>query len=149
MTATRIDQDMAASAAAMLAPTVDKELRTRYRQLRMMLHTAGLAATYAYVASKSNDPSTAGQQAQPAAYRLVSDGIRARLGRLGLLDGDPATTSHTEVLKRLGQADAAVYLRASAEITHLAGWLSRLADAMHQADAPTGDRPDPAAGPAS
>jgi CRISPR/Cas system CMR-associated protein Cmr5 small subunit len=150
VTATRIDQDMAAAAAAMLPPKVDKELRTRYRQLRMMLHNAGLAATYAYIAAKSNDPSATGHPQRaplPAAYRLVAEGIRTRLGRLGLLDGDPANASHSHVLKRLGEIDTAVYLRASTEITQLAGWLSRLADAMYQPEQTTGDEPGAAAEP--
>jgi CRISPR-associated protein Cmr5 len=49
----RVDQGMAAAAAQALPEEVDRELRTRYRQLRVMLHAAGLAATYAFIASKA------------------------------------------------------------------------------------------------
>jgi hypothetical protein len=133
VTVVRVDQDMAAAAAAILPPKVTKELRTRYRQLRVMLHHAGPAATYAFVAARSNT-----DDALAAAYRQVADGIKTRLGRLGLLDGDPAEASHRQVLDSLGKANPADYARASAEITQLAGWLSRLADAMYQ--------PEPVAG---
>jgi hypothetical protein len=59
---------------------------------------------------------------------------QGRLGRLELLDTDPAEVSHRQVLRSLGEADAMAYARASAEITELAGWLSRLADALYQPD---------------
>jgi CRISPR type III-B/RAMP module-associated protein Cmr5 len=141
MTPARIDQDMAVAAAAMLPATVTQELRTRYRQLRAMLHSAGLAATYAFVAARSNTRQADNQAdnddaggALPEAYRRVADGIKARLGRLELLDADPAEVSHRQVLQSLGEANAMEYARASAEITELAGWLSRLADALYQPD---------------
>src|ERR1035441_1031032 len=46
---------MATAAAEALPPEVGSELRTRYRQLRVMLHAAGLAATYAFIVSKAKD----------------------------------------------------------------------------------------------
>ena len=80
MTVHRVDQGMAVAAARSLPDNVDKELRTRYRQLRVMLHTAGLAATYAYIASKAGDgvdettPDSADKLAR--AYRDAATGIR-------------------------------------------------------------------------
>ena len=135
MTARRIDQDMASTAASLLPGEVTKELRTRYRQLRVMLHTAGLAATYAFVASKANanaDGDSGLGASLPAAYRLVAKGIRERLAVLGMLTTDPAATTHAEVFTALGNADAASYARASADVAALAGWLSRLADATYR-----------------
>lgn len=148
MTPARIDQDMAVTAAALLPPTVTKELRTRYRQLRIMLHSAGLAATYAYVAAKSkakpnssNDDESEGEGLS-SAYQRVAEGIRIRLGGLGLLGGDPRQASHREVFSKLGEADAVAYARASTEISQLASWLSRLADAMYEPEPSTDDQPD-------
>lgn len=126
MSVRRVDQEMAATAAGMLPDTVDKELRTRYRQLRAMLHQAGLAATYAFVASKAT-----GQGKLPDAYRNVAEGIRERLATLDVLAQDPATATHQDVFKALGTAGAPEYARASAEVAALAGWLSRLADAVY------------------
>ena len=126
MSVRRIDQDMAATAARMLPGTVDKELRTRYRQLRSMLHQAGLAATYAFVASKAT-----GAGKLPDAYRSVAEGIRERLGTLDVLTGDPTSATHRDVFEALGKTGAPEYARASAEVAALTGWLSRLADAVY------------------
>jgi CRISPR type III-B/RAMP module-associated protein Cmr5 len=123
----RIDQTVARAAADLLPQTVSKELRTRYRTLNVMVRTAGLAATYAYVASKANDT---GDLA--AAYRMVCEGIRDHLERRGL---KPATVSgDREMLEYLGGMDLHDYTRASAEVAALTRWLSRLADALYQRD---------------
>jgi hypothetical protein len=136
----RVDQQMARVAASMLPAQAahDRTLRTRYRTLRVMCHSSGLAATYAYVASKSR-----GGDKDPApAYRLVRDGVGDRLAELGLVD-----RSHTHdpraVLRRLGDLDALQYTTASAQITVLLGWLARLADAVFT------DALDGSAGPGS
>lgn len=126
MSVRRVDQEMAATAAELLPETVDKELRTRYRQLRAMLHQAGLAATYAFVASKAT-----GRGKLPDAYRLVAQGIQKRLAALGVLTQDPDSATHRDVFEALGKAEAPDYARASAEVAALAGWLSRLADAVY------------------
>jgi CRISPR/Cas system CMR-associated protein Cmr5 small subunit len=91
----RIDQGMAADAARVLRGedgevTVTPELRRRYRQLRVMLHTAGLAATYAFIASKAGDASAVGgaEKELARAYRKVADAIRERLSSQGLLSVD-------------------------------------------------------------
>jgi CRISPR/Cas system CMR-associated protein Cmr5 small subunit len=129
MTVMRIDQGMAAAAVRALPARVDKDLRTRYKQLRVMLHTAGLAATYAYIASKAGDPDSPGIE---GAYRKAADGIKDRLAELGLLSGDARTLGVRDVLGQLGRMDSVPYTRASAEVTAFAGWLSRLADAAFQ-----------------
>jgi CRISPR/Cas system CMR-associated protein Cmr5 small subunit len=125
MTARRVDQGMAVAASRALPSTVTDELRTRYRRLRVMLHTAGLAATYAYIAAK------AGEQDQLAgAYREARNGIVTRLRAAGLLADD--AVSARAVLDRLGTMKPAEYARASAEVAAFVSWLSRLADAEWQ-----------------
>jgi CRISPR/Cas system CMR-associated protein Cmr5 small subunit len=109
-----------------------KALRTRYRQLRIMLHTAGLAATYAFVASKAGGSGTLER-----AYAEAARGIRQRLA--DVLAGSAAQMDAREVLRQLGEMDSTKYARASAEATSLVGWLSRLADACYQEDAPQAD----------
>lgn len=126
MSGRRIDQDMAAAAAGMLPQPVTRELRTRYRQLRVMLHTAGLAATYAFVVAKARAES--GLLAQ--AYGDAGRGIRNRLADIQLLSGDPAQLDARQVLEQFGSMDGSDYARASAEAAALTAWLSRLADAL-------------------
>jgi CRISPR/Cas system CMR-associated protein Cmr5 small subunit len=121
----RVDQGMAAAAARVVPPEVGPELRTRYRQLRAMLHTAGLAATYAFIAAKASE---AEGDELGKAYRDVAAAIRDRLNGQGFLPGD--ATSHRDVLAALGTLGAADYARASAEVVSFVGWLSRLGDAL-------------------
>jgi CRISPR/Cas system CMR-associated protein Cmr5 small subunit len=125
----RVDQGSAAAAAGLLPrledPKQRKELRTRYRQLRAMLHGAGLAATYAFVVAK-----TSGELGE--SYSKVADGLRRRLTDRGLLIGDPATMEPADVLRQLGEMDSVRYGRAGAEAAALLSWLSRLADATYQ-----------------
>ncbi|MBA9007291.1 type III-B CRISPR module-associated protein Cmr5 [Thermomonospora cellulosilytica] len=135
--ARRIDQEMAAAASNLITGQVDQELRTRYRQLPVRLRTAGLAATYAFIASKAN-----GTDRLAAAYRSAAEGIRRRLVEQGLLAGDWRTMTARDVLDQLGHMDAAAYARASAEVAALTGWLSRLADAMYRRPADDGDGGD-------
>jgi CRISPR/Cas system CMR-associated protein Cmr5 small subunit len=135
MSVRRVDQNMAAAAAGILPPAAEltgadqKALRTRYRQLRVMLHTAGLAATYAFVASKAGD-----HGALDLAYKQAAKGIREQLASRHLLTSGPAGTDAREVLRQLGEMDGMRYARASAEVASLMGWLSRLADACYQDD---------------
>jgi CRISPR-associated protein Cmr5 len=128
MSVRRIDQGMALAAAQLLPDRVTKELRTRYRQLRIMTHTAGLAATYAFIAAKAGESNDLA-----IAYRRAGQGIRRRLGELGLLTGDAERMSARAVLDQLGGMDPVGYARASAEATTFLGWLARLADAEWQA----------------
>jgi CRISPR/Cas system CMR-associated protein Cmr5 small subunit len=135
MSVRRVDQDMAATAAGMLRPPGEltdadrKALRTRYQQLRIMLHTAGLAATYAFVASKAG-----GNGALERAYAEAAKGIRERLASLHLLPGGPAQLDAREVLQEFGRMDSMQYARASTEAAALMGWLSRLANACYRPD---------------
>jgi CRISPR/Cas system CMR-associated protein Cmr5 small subunit len=134
MTVRRVDQGMAAAAAGLLPDKVSRELRTRYRQLRIMTHTAGLAATYAFIAAKAGE-----RNDLAVAYRRAGAGIRARLADLGLLEGDVRRMSATDVLRELGRMDAVQYARASAEVAAFTGWLARLADAVTPDDDGAGD----------
>jgi CRISPR/Cas system CMR-associated protein Cmr5 small subunit len=140
MSARRVDQEMAAAAADMLVSATEltsaeqKALRTRYRQLRIMLHGAGLAATYAFVAAKAGSGS-----ALDRAYAEAASGIRVRLRHLRLLAGDEARLDPKEILRQLGKMDGIQYARASAEVTALVGWLSRLADACYEGGSDDGD----------
>lgn len=128
MSVRRVDQGMARQAAALLPEQVPDELRTRYRQLRVMIHTSGLAATYAFVAAKGRSEGK-GDLAQ--AYRSVAKGIRVHLDQVGLLPGG-ADMDDRRTLAALAGLDLRDYTRAAAETTALMNWLSRLADAVHQ-----------------
>jgi CRISPR/Cas system CMR-associated protein Cmr5 small subunit len=140
MTVHRIDQGMAAAAAKVLGADgskeveVTRELRTRYRQLRVMLHTAGLAATYAFIASKAGDADAAGggEKELARAYRKVGEAIRERLSGLRLFPGDREPADVLAVMDAFGDMDPVAYARASAETAAFVGWLSRLADAAWQ-----------------
>jgi CRISPR/Cas system CMR-associated protein Cmr5 small subunit len=125
MTLRRVDQDMAREAAQVVPAVVDKELRTRYRQLRVMLHSAGLAATYAFIASKAGDEDDLAR-----AYRAVGSAIRGRLA--GLIGDDIRQANASGVLGKLGNIGSAEYTRASADVSAFVGWLSRLGDALYQ-----------------
>ncbi|QTD99989.1 type III-B CRISPR module-associated protein Cmr5 [Streptomyces cyanogenus] len=133
----RVDQAMALAAMDMLPETVDRTLRTRYKQLPVMLHTAGLAATYAFVLSKKH-----GSREGPA-YAKVAEGIRRHIGKHALIDRRTHWATDRDLLDALATADRAAYARASAEISSLAGWLSRLAEARFREDtADTDTTPD-------
>lgn len=127
MTAQRIDQGMAVAAARALPDPVTRELRSRYRQLQAMMHRAGLAATYAFIAdgmTKNGKLADAYSDAGKAIReQIFPPGHSAREG------------SAKEVMKELGEMEPADYARASAKASAFAGWLSRLADAMFQESA--------------
>lgn len=129
MSVRRVDQNMAAAAAGMLPRPVTPELRTRYRQLRVMLHTAGLAATYAFIVARAG--SVSGSSGLAPAYAQVAQGIR---DRLTLPSVDVRSLDPQQVLRHLGEMPSADYARASAEAAALLGWLSRLADACAPQD---------------
>jgi CRISPR type III-B/RAMP module-associated protein Cmr5 len=116
---------MAARSAQILPDVVDRELRTRYRQLPVMLRTAGLSATYAFIAAKSRDSSALGQ-----AYARVADGIVTHLSERKLIAAGPGRPGHRQVLTLLAAMDLADYTQASTEVAELAQWLARLADAV-------------------
>ncbi|RKN33833.1 type III-B CRISPR module-associated protein Cmr5 [Micromonospora musae] len=139
----RVDQQMAAAAAAMLPEKIDAELRTRYRQLPVLVRVSGLAATYAYLIGKST------KTKRGPAYQKVADGIRTHLTtRSGLVAAAQIDTNE-KLLHALAELDTSVYARVSAEVQVLAGWLSRLAEAryiaaggcVNDSDADGGGRP--------
>jgi CRISPR type III-B/RAMP module-associated protein Cmr5 len=140
VTAQRVDQHMAGRAAAMLPQRITPELRTRYRQLPMMVRTSGLAGAYAFLIAKSDQQTDLGR-----AYAKLASGIRSHLTERALIS-DPNPTNHA-VLAALAAMAPQAYARAAAETELLAGWLSRLAEAKHQADkadsatAPQGGEP--------
>lgn len=125
MSVQRVDQGLAVAAARALPEDlkVSKELRTRYRQLAAMLQNAGLAATYAFIASKANP----GADRLDAAYTAAERAIRERIFPVGSVPGNARAT-----VGRLGEMDAVDYAVASAEAAAFIGWLRRLADAAWQ-----------------
>lgn len=130
-TTIRFDQAMARAAAGMLPPVVTGTLRTRYRQLPVMLRTSGLAATLAYLVGKTDEKELG------IAYGLVASGIRKHLTDHHIVGPAPAGTplqANMWLLTKLGELPTAGYARAAAQVEALAGWLSRLADARFQAD---------------
>jgi CRISPR/Cas system CMR-associated protein Cmr5 small subunit len=131
VTAQRIDQEMAAAAAEVLPAEVGSELRTRYRQLRVMLHAAGLAATYAFIVARAKDTSSGDQDTLAAAYRTAGEAIRKRLLSRKMFPDGAEPANAREVLAAFGQMNQVQYARASAEATALVSWLSRLADAVY------------------
>jgi hypothetical protein len=126
VTARRIDQDLAVTAARLLPSPVTRELRTRYRELGHMLRSAGLAATYAFIAAKSSE---VGETGLADAYRQAGKGLLKRLTDAELLTGEEPSAA--EVLTWLGEMSPFEYARASAEAQALTSWLARLADAMY------------------
>jgi CRISPR-associated protein Cmr5 len=125
VTVTRIDQHMAAAATRMLPPKVSDELRTRYRQMPVLVRTAGLAGAYAFMVSKADDKDAIGR-----AYADVVEGIRERLVSRGLATG----ATPTELLASLAELPPSTYTYAATDVRALAGWLSRLAEARYKAD---------------
>jgi CRISPR/Cas system CMR-associated protein Cmr5 small subunit len=124
MPVTRLDQHMAATAAAMLPATINRDLRTRYRQLPVLLHTCGLIAAYAFLVSKAG-----GDDATATAYARVVEGVRAHLADRGLA----VAATPLDLLRVLSELPHDRYALAAADARALAGWLSRLAEATFQA----------------
>lgn len=131
------EQDLASVALRALPATVTRALRTRYRTLRIMCHTSGLAATYAFAASKAANTGSA----EASAYRQVHEQISARLRDTRAIN--QASTDIEAVLEELTSMDAPAYLRATEDIALLLEWLARLADATVVKE-PTTHKPDTA-----
>ncbi len=134
MTLRRVDQAMAAGASRILEGVrVGPELRTRFRQLPVMVRTSGFAATYAYLVAKSDPDSELG-----IAYGQAATGIREHLDTRNLLripaGAEPPAERNQLLVAALGSLSVTAYVRASAEVELLAGWLSRLADAKYRSD---------------
>ncbi|HIY39663.1 MAG TPA: type III-B CRISPR module-associated protein Cmr5 [Candidatus Nocardiopsis merdipullorum] len=140
----RIDQDMATTAAGLLPEATGdnaKELRSRFRHLPVQLHGSGLAATYAFIAARSNSASS---ERLTQAYRDVARQIRAHLADKGLLHESLVSAEepgvHRETLSALGDMDWATYARAGREVAVLFSWLRKLADAVYPSTKPTANR---------
>ncbi|MFB8762226.1 type III-B CRISPR module-associated protein Cmr5 [Nocardiopsis alba] len=123
----RVDQAAAGIALRILGDQVNRELRTRMRQLPMRLRGSGLAATYAFVLSKA-DPR--GDRLAQAYHRLAAE-IAKQISEQQLLSGTSKQqmTPH-EFLRALSEADVHDYARVSVEVEILAVWLSRLSEAL-------------------
>ncbi|MFF8763482.1 type III-B CRISPR module-associated protein Cmr5 [Nocardiopsis dassonvillei] len=131
----RIDQGIARTAAGLLPEATGdnaRELRSRFRHLPIQLHGSGLAATYAFLAARSNSASS---ERLTQAYRAVAQQIRTHLADKGLVPAALATEAepgvHRAMLSALGDMDWAAYARASREVGVLFSWLRRLADAVY------------------
>lgn len=140
----RIDQDMATTAAGLLPQATGdnaKELRSRFRHLPIQLHGSGLAATYAFIAARSNSASS---ERLTQAYRDVARQIRAHLADKGLVPESLVSAEepgvHRAMLSALGGMDWATYARAGREVAILFSWLRRLADAVYPSAKPAPDR---------
>lgn len=141
----RIDQGMSTIAAGLLPEVTGdnaKELRSRFRHLPIQLHGSGLAATYAFIAARSNSTSS---ERLTQAYRDVARQIRAHLADKGLVSESLVSGEepgvHRAMLSALGDMDWATYARAGREVAVLFTWLRRLADAVYPTSAkPASDR---------
>jgi len=143
----RLDQDLAKAATRILRRegsgelrTISPDLRTRYRQLPTMVRLSGLAATVAYLVSKSGKTGSSKSDLEQA-YTAVVDGIRARLQEQGYHLGAAPLNSNDALVLRLADLPPGEYARASAEIEALAIWLSRLAEARFKAQSGTPETP--------
>lgn len=142
----RIDQEMAATAAGLLPEATGdnaKELRSRFRHLPVQLHDSGLAATYAFIAARSNSASS---ERLTQAYRDVARQIRTHLADKGLIPdglvGAEEPGVHRAMLSALGDMDWATYARAGREVAVLFSWLRRLADAVYPNTKSDSGRPE-------
>ncbi|MFL1378497.1 MULTISPECIES: type III-B CRISPR module-associated protein Cmr5 [unclassified Nocardiopsis] len=131
----RVDQGMARTAAGLLPEATGdnaRELRSRFRHLPVQLHGSGLAATYAFLAARSNSASS---ERLTQAYGAVAQQIRTHLAEKGLvpdtLAREEGPGAHRTMLAVLGDMDRATYARAGREVAVLFSWLRRLADAVY------------------
>lgn len=125
----RTDQGAAVAAARVLPTTITPVQRRRYRTLRVMIRTSGLAATYAFIAAKAGPANPAAPAADTpvaAAYRTVLEHVTTHLTSVGLRD---SAMHPVDVIAWLGNLSTDQYARASNTVSELLTWLSRLADA--------------------
>lgn len=120
----RIDQAMAVIAARLLPSVPAAEHRARYRQLQLMLRTAGLAATYAHLAARSSPAPGAGEL-----HATLAGGIAWYLSEAQLIPAILEPQDHMQVLEAIAAMDVSSYAQASAEVKALVEWLARLAAA--------------------
>jgi CRISPR/Cas system CMR-associated protein Cmr5 small subunit len=136
----RLDQGMAVAASRALPAVVDPDTLTRLRQLPVLLHTAGLAATLAFLDAKSGQ-GTPLEQAYQNTAAAITDRVAARLGI------EPAPTPHA-MLATLGGLGAVDYQLASSEAQAFAGWLRRIAEGRATPSRPGSERAERGGGSA-
>jgi CRISPR-associated protein (Cas_Cmr5) len=118
----RVDQDLAVRAAAALGDQkVDDELRSVLRSLPVMVRINGLAMTCAYLLSRSSAQDDPYGRAATALLKDCADAV-------GIVP-DPRPV---ETLNAIAALDGQRYLIAERHGRLLAGWLSRLGDALHE-----------------
>lgn len=124
----RTDQGAALAAGRVLPTTITPVQRRRYRTLRVMIRTSGLAATYAFIAAKAGPatPAADTDDTVASAYRTVLDHVTTHLTTVGLRD---SAMHPVDVIAWLGNLSTDQYARASNTVNELLTWLSRLADA--------------------
>lgn len=138
MSVRRADQGAALAAARALPASISAAQRSRYRTLRVMCRTSGLAATYAFIAAKAGT-ATLGSAAEDVetdigggggevaqSYRATLDQVTAHLRSVGLADN---VEHPVDVVAWLGALRVDEYTRASNAVSDLLTWLSRLAEA--------------------
>lgn len=116
----RLDQSMAVEASRAVPDPVSDQVRTRLRQLPVMLQTSGLAATLAFLYAKSGD-----MKPLERAYRDVSQALTERVVAA---TGLPAGTTTSALVRALGEMSAVDYQIAGAHARAFAGWMSRIAE---------------------
>ncbi len=133
----RRDQEMAKSAARLITDigTITPEVRTRLIGLPFLIHRNGLAATLAFIASKS-----VGDKPLPRAYKKVDALLSQQIHESGISGAtqfssisDPASAIW------LGERGSRHYLRLSAEVTDTLLWVKRFAEASKAQDATSAD----------
>lgn len=127
MSVQRTDQAMAAAAAEILGDHVNDELRARMRQLPSRLRGSGLAATYVFLMARSQTDDDLGRAYRHLTQQIADYTVEAKL----LGEKTPSRLRPEEFLRHVSGASLTNYARLSAEVDLLAGWLSRLADALH------------------
>lgn len=121
----RLDQGMAVEASRAVPDPVNDQVRTRLRQLPVMLQTSGLAATLAFLHAKSG-----AQSPLEHAYRDVADALT---GRVAATIGMARTTTTPQLVEHLGGLSGDDYVMAAAHARAFAGWLSRIAEGRPRA----------------
>lgn len=128
--ADRLDQLLAVRAAEVLPAEVSPVLRTRMRGLPVLVHTSGLAATCAFLLSRSERPEMTDPYYHAAMAMLTTAAEAARL---------PVGKDPHVLLDSLVRARGHQYLMGETRARELALWLSRLAQARAKSEPGAGD----------
>ncbi|RKS07010.1 CRISPR-associated protein Cmr5 family [Nocardiopsis sp. Huas11] len=136
-TAKRLDNQMAGLAYQILQPGFTLEVRTRMRQLPARLRGGGLAATYAFILSHSGQAN-----AVEKAYTRLAEVIARYVAEHRLIPDGPEQMDPYLFLEQLSKSKMTptTYTRISLRVEALAGWMSRLSDALEPQSDQGGDR---------